>query len=87
VRARPAVVGLVPPETGPPDDVVRHYIKAIGGESGLSFSARHAEAEPEAEAEAVEGEGEEQPLEEPTEDASEPPPPEPPDASAEGGLS
>jgi hypothetical protein len=87
VRARPAVVGLVPPETGPPDDVVRQYGEASGEEAGSTFSARHVEAEPEAQAEGVEGEGDEQPLAEPSEEESEPPPPEPPGASAEGGLS
>ncbi len=30
VRARPAVVGLVPPDTGPPEDVVRAYIESYG---------------------------------------------------------
>ncbi|MFZ5481954.1 MAG: hypothetical protein ACOZNI_34660 [Myxococcota bacterium] len=29
-RARPAVVGLVPPDTGPPADVVRSYLVAAG---------------------------------------------------------
>jgi hypothetical protein len=90
VRARPAVVGLVPPETGPPEDVVRQYVQAVGEEAGSSFSARRAETEPspQAETEGAPGEGEEAPPEEePTEEDSEPPPPEPPPGSAEGGLS
>jgi len=90
VRARPAVVGLVPPETGPPEDVVRQYVEASGEEeAGLSFTARHVGPAPEAETGAVEGEaGEEASPDEPTEEESEPPTPEPPDASStEGGLS
>ena len=30
VRARPAVVGLVPPATGPPEEIVRQYIESYG---------------------------------------------------------
>ncbi|MCU0290468.1 MAG: hypothetical protein MUF10_00545 [Thermoanaerobaculaceae bacterium] len=32
LRARPAVVGLVPPSSGPPEEVVRHYLRAARGE-------------------------------------------------------
>lgn len=32
VRARPAVVGLTPPDTGPPEEVVRQYLESYGRE-------------------------------------------------------
>jgi hypothetical protein len=91
VRARPAVVGLVPPDTGPPVDVVRQYVQAPEEETGTAFTARPAEALPPPETEGVEaeaeGEGESVPPDAPTEEEIEPPPPEPEGASAEGDLS
>jgi hypothetical protein len=66
VRARPAVVGLVPPDTGPSEDVVRQYVQA-SEESGTSFTARPAEAR-RLEArrrEGGRGEGERRPPDEP----------------------
>jgi hypothetical protein len=92
VRARPAVVGLVPPDTGPPEDVVRQYVQAPEEEAGTSFTARPAEALPPPDTEGVEGEGESYPPEEPTqedaptEEETEPPPPETEGAAAEGDL-
>lgn len=32
LRARPAVVGLVPPSSGPPEEVIRRYLRAARGE-------------------------------------------------------
>jgi hypothetical protein len=32
LRARPAVVGLVPPSSGPPEEVIRHFLRAARGE-------------------------------------------------------
>ena len=94
VRARPALVGLVPPDTGPPEDVVKSYVGAGDEEAGTSFTARHVEPEPEpevegegdgGEAEVGEGTEEEVPQDEqPTEDETEQPAPEEPGAS-EGG--
>jgi len=40
-RLRPAIVGLVPPDTGPPDEVKRQYIEAPGA-SSVEFSAQRA---------------------------------------------
>jgi hypothetical protein len=39
VRARPAVVGIEPPGTDPPEDVIRKYLEA--GSSDLPFSGGH----------------------------------------------
>jgi hypothetical protein len=92
VRARPAVVGLVPPDTGPPEDVVRQYVQAPEEEVGTSFTARPAEALPPPGMEGVEAEGESYPPEEPTqedaptEEETEPPAPETEGAAAEGDL-
>jgi hypothetical protein len=33
VRARPAVVGIEPPDTGPPDDVIRRYLELAANEA------------------------------------------------------
>ena len=52
VRARPALVGLVPPDTGPPEDVVKGYVGASDEEAGTSFTARRVEPAPEPEVEA-----------------------------------
>jgi hypothetical protein len=38
VRARPAVVGLTPPDTGPPEEVVRQYLESYGREGAGSRS-------------------------------------------------
>jgi hypothetical protein len=43
VTARPSIVGLDTPDTGPPEDVVRHYVAPE--EEPPSFTATHA-AEP-----------------------------------------
>ncbi len=87
VRARPAVVGLVPPDTGPPAEELRQYVGANEEETGVSFSARPAEAAPpEVEAEPAE-EGLGETTEEPAPEETEEPPSEETDASAEGGLS
>jgi hypothetical protein len=93
VRARPAVVGLVPPDTGPPEDVVRQYVQAPEEEVGTSFTARPAESTPEPDMEGVEAEGEgegvppEEPMQEDTPAEGEPEPPDTDGAAAEGGLS
>jgi hypothetical protein len=34
VTVRPALAGLVPPDTGPPEDVVRRYLQLAGGSGG-----------------------------------------------------
>jgi hypothetical protein len=89
VRARPAVVGLVPPDTGPPEDVIRQYVQAPEEEPGTSFTARPAEAQPTPDMEGVEPEvqegveGESVPPDVPTEEEPEPPETE---GAAEGGL-
>ena len=79
VRARPAVVGLVPPDTGPPEEVVRQYVRAPEEETGTSFTARPAPAQPPPDLEGVEPEaqegveGESVPPDVPTEEEPEPP--------------
>jgi hypothetical protein len=35
VTARPALAGVVPPDTGPPDDVVRQYLQQAAEEEPL----------------------------------------------------
>jgi hypothetical protein len=96
VRAKPALVGLVPPDTGPPEDVVKAYLSAPAEEAGTSFTARHVEAPSgsevegdEADDEATDGSApEEQATEEPAAgDEGDQAPPENPGESAEGGLS
>ena len=92
VRARPALVGLVPPDTGPPEEVVKRYLNAPEAELGAVFTARHVEPEPQVEGEYRETEGgegapEEAPGDEqPTGDETEQPAPDETGAS-EGGLS
>lgn len=65
VRARPAVVGLVAPGSGPPEEVIRRYLRAARGEE-----------EPPGASPTIESEDEE-PIEDETEepgDGEEPPP-------------
>ncbi|HBL26834.1 MAG TPA: hypothetical protein DD490_08375, partial [Acidobacteria bacterium] len=35
VTARPALAGVVPPDTGPPDDVIRQYLQKAAEEEAL----------------------------------------------------
>ena len=35
MTARPALAGLAPPDTGPPEDVVRHYLQRAAEEEPL----------------------------------------------------
>lgn len=62
VRARPAVVGLVPPGSGPPEEVIRRYLRAARGEEPPGALARaEGEDEEPTEDEPEEPEGGEEP--------------------------
>ncbi len=64
VRARPAVVGLVPPGSGPPEEVIRRYLRAARGEEeppGVSPIIESEDDEPTDDETEEPGDGEEPP--------------------------
>ena len=79
VKARPIVVGLKLPDTGPPAEVIQEYLRPPGAARSFSSSVREPQAPrfagESAEEQTVEESETEEPMGEPAEEPTEPEPP------------